>query len=406
MIWGASDGVWVPGVHLKGGKEERMSRVWKWLFSLNFERNFTASFLKLLFIWNPICSFLMSLIYEKGSFQSMGFRWGWSFLEATIIGLFAMLVIWIYLLVEKIWYGRYGKSRTIHGTGWFLLFMALLVPPGLYLALRLIVYLINWTFVGDPITPEFHWEYYGSETFWGWMLLLVFFFIKSWEELRDAARSSRLRAEELEKERLQALLTKLKDQMNPHFLFNTLNTVASLIPEDPAKAEQVVIKLSSLFQAVLEATRRTNHSLKKELDFCRDYLDIEKSRFGTRLISRIKIAEGLDVEKIQVPVLILQPLVENAVKHGISSRAGGGHIWVSATEENRWLILSVEDDGIGFGNSPYAGSGTALENCRKRLDLEFGAEGRLDVGSGKKGGARLVITLPLDKAMMLEKGKE
>ncbi len=409
MIWDVLEGF--PGVsriqvvNFNSGKERRMNRVWKWLFSLNFERNFLVSFLKLLFIWNPFSSFLMSLIYEKGSLQSIGFRWGWSFLEATFIGLFAMLIIWSYLIGEKFWYGRQGKSRPLHGTGWFLLFMAILVPPGLYLALRLIVYLINWTFVGDPITPEFHWEYYGSETFWGWMLLLVFFFVKSWEELRDAARSSRLRAEELEKERLQALLTKLKDQMNPHFLFNTLNTVASLIPEDPAKAEQVVIKLSSLFQAVLEATRKTNHALKKELEFCRDYLDIEKSRFGARLVSRIKVAEGLDLENIQVPVLILQPLVENAVKHGISSRAGGGHIWVEVGKQENQLALSVEDDGVGFGNSPYAGSGTALENCRKRLNLEFGAEGTLEVTAGKKGGARLVISLPLNKVSTPEKGK-
>jgi LytS/YehU family sensor histidine kinase len=185
--------------------------------------------------------------------------------------------------------------------------------------------------------------------------------------------------------------------MNPHFLFNTLNTVASLIPEDPSKAEQVVVKLSSLFQAVLEATRKTNHSLKKELEFCRDYLDIEKSRFGARLVSRVKIEKNVDVEKLVVPVLILQPLVENAVKHGISSRAEGGHVWIGAMIHNGQLLLSVEDDGVGFGNSPYAGSGTALENCRKRLELEFGIEGTLEITSGKKGGTRMIIGLPLKK---------
>ena len=187
------------------------------MFSLNFENNFFSSFLKLLFIWNPIWTLILSFLYERGSVRSVGFRWGWSFLEATVVGLFAMVVIQVFLVVEKAWLVPKGKNRPIHGTGWYLLFLGFMVPPGLYLALHFIVFLINWTLAGEPITPEFQWLYYGSEIFWGWMLLLVFFFFKSWEELRSAERLSRLRAEELEKERLQALLTKLKEQMNPHF---------------------------------------------------------------------------------------------------------------------------------------------------------------------------------------------
>jgi LytS/YehU family sensor histidine kinase len=270
-----------------------------------------------------------------------------------------------------------------------------MIPPGLYLALHFIIFLINWSLAGEPITPEFHWQYYGNEIFWGWMLLLVFFFFKSWEDLRDTARQNRLRAEELEKERLQALLTKLKDQMNPHFLFNTLNTVASLIPADPPKAEQMVVKLSSLFQAILEATRKTNHPLKKELEFCRDYLDIEKTRFGARLTTKIKVDSKVDADAALIPVLILQPLVENAVKHGISSKAAGGHVWITAAMRGTQLVLSVEDDGVGFGNSPYAGSGTALENCRKRLELEFGPEGKMEIGPRDEGGTKVLLFMPV-----------
>jgi signal transduction histidine kinase len=376
-------------------KEWRMNRVWKWLFSLNFEKNYFTSFIKLLFIWNPLWTLILSFLYERGSIRSVGFRWSWSFLEATVVGLFAMVVIRLFLFLEKTWLSSRGHSRSPHGTGWYLLFMGFMVPPGLFLALRLIIFLINSILAGDPITPEFQWQYYGSEIFWGWMLLLVFFFFKSWEELRDTARLNRIRAEELEKERLQALLTKLKDQMNPHFLFNTLNTVASLISADPPKAEQVVVKLSSLFQAILEATRKTNHPLKNELDFCRDYLDIEKTRFGSRLTTKIKVDRAINADALMVPVLILQPLVENAVKHGISSKAAGGHVWIEALIENKHLVLSVEDDGVGFGNSPYAGSGTAMENCRKRLELEFGAEGKFEVSTGKKGGAKIVLTMPV-----------
>ena len=409
MIWEvlkAFSGVsGVPTVYLYNGKEWRMNRVWKWLFSLNFEKSFFASFLKLLLVWNPIWTLLLSLLYERGAVRSVFFRWGWSFLEATVVGLFAMATIQIFLFFEKVWSRTRGTAYSVHGTGWYLLFLAFTVPFGLYLALHLIVLLINWVFAGDPITPEFHWQYYESEIFWGWMLVLVFFFFKSWEELKETAQLNRIRAEELEKERLQALLTKLKDQMNPHFLFNTLNTVASLIPADPPKAEQVVVKLSALFQAILEATRKTNHPLKKELDFCRDYLDIEKTRFGSRLTTKIKVDSNVDENALMIPVLILQPLVENAVKHGISSRAAGGCVWINASIRGADLILSVEDDGVGFGNSPYAGSGTALENCRKRLELEFGTEGKMEIGSREKGGTRILLSIPVSK-MKIGAGKE
>ncbi len=379
------------------GKERRMNRAWKWLLSLNFENNFFTSFLKLLLVWNPIWTLVLSLLYERGSTRSVFFRWGWSFLEAAVVGLFAMAVIQIFLFFEKAWLKTKEKIYMPHGIGWYLIFLAITVPFGLYLALHFIIFLINWVFAGDPITPEFHWQYYENEIFWGWMLVLVFFFFKSWEELRDAARLNRIRTEELEKERLQALLTKLKDQMNPHFLFNTLNTVASLISTDPPKAEQVVVKLSALFQAILEATRKTNHPLKKELEFCRDYLDIEKTRFGSRLTSKIKVETNVDQDAVMIPVLILQPLVENAVKHGISSRAAGGSVWINASIRERFLILSVEDDGVGFGNSPYAGSGTALENCRRRLELEFGVDGKMEIGLREKGGTKILLTIPILK---------
>ena len=390
----------IPGTsarYLYNGKEPRMNRAWKWLLSLNFEKSFFSSFLKLLLVWNPIWTLVLSLLYERGSVRSIFFRWGWSFLEATVVGLFAMAVIQIFLFFEKTWLRATGKYYSAHGTGWYLLFLAFTVPFGLYLALHLIVFLINWVFAGDPITPEFHWQYYESEIFWGWMLVLVFFFLKYWEELRDVARLNRIRAEELEKERLQALLTKLKDQMNPHFLFNTLNTVASLISADPPKAEQVVVKLSALFQAILEATSKTNHPLKKELDFCRDYLDIEKTRFGSRLTTKIKIDSNVDAGNLLIPVLILQPLVENAVKHGISSRSAGGSLWINASVRGAQLLLSVEDDGVGFGNSPYAGSGTALENCRKRLELEFGIDGKMEISSRGKSGTKILLIIPISK---------
>lgn len=372
-----------------------MNQVWKKIFALDFEGKFTGSYLKLLLFWNPLWTLLVSFILGNRTFSSILFRWSWSFSEATLVVLFGMAMARLFRLMEEFWTARFDKNLPRHGTGWHLLFLGFVAPAGLYLALHVMVAFINFFYAGDPIPVEFHWQYYGIEVFWVWALLLFCFIFMSWQDLRDAARWSQLRVEEMEKERLQALLTKLKDQMNPHFLFNTLNTVASLIHDDPVKAEKVVVKLSTLFQGVLTASGKSFHTLGRELEFCRDYLDIEQVRFGPRLGVKMKTEKGLEPEKIFVPVLLIQPLVENAVKHGLSSRASGGNLAIRAGLKDGQLEISVEDDGVGFGNSNYAGSGTALENCRKRLELGFGNQGRLLISPRTGGGTRVAITMPL-----------
>jgi two-component sensor histidine kinase len=368
-----------------------MKNAWKKIFFLDFEKELRISFLKILLLINPIWTLLVSVILK----DSILFHWKLGLYGATVVTLLGMGLIRLYLWVERVW--AKGSSRTppAHSLGWYLFLLGFAAPLGLYLSFHLWVFYINLSTQGEPMVVQFPWKYYGREIFGGWALLLICFIFISWQDLRDAARMSQLKAEELEKERLQALLTKLKDQMNPHFLFNTLNTVASLIPADPSKAEKVVVKLSAIYQGVLEATRKAEHSLEKELQFCRDYLDIEKVRFGQRLAAKVETEDGLNTGRVMVPVFILQPLVENAIKHGISSRASGGRLWIKAAVKNGFLVVGVEDDGVGFGNSPYAGTGTALENCRKRLELGFGKEGRLEILPREGGGTRVLLTLPV-----------
>lgn len=362
-------------------------------FFLDFEKSFVVSCLRLFLIWNPLWTLIVTLILGNGTLAL--FEWGWRFLVATLVCLLGLTVIRLFTLSEKVWMASSDRTPPNHGTGWYLLFLGILAPLGSFIALHMMVAGINLFFAGAPVTANFQWEYYWKEILWVWALLLVCFLFIHWQELRDAAQQGQIRAEELEKERLQAALDKLKDQMNPHFLFNTLNTVAALIPADPVKAEEVIVKLSSIFQGVLEATRKANHSLEKELEFCRNYLDIEKARFGSRLVSEIEIEKGLDTAGVQIPVLLLQPLVENAVKHGLSSRAAGGKVWIKAALRDGRLEVKVEDDGVGFGNSPYAGSGTALENCRKRLELGFEKEGRLEIRPREGGGTTIFLSMPV-----------
>jgi hypothetical protein len=387
-------------------KEFSVNNTWKKIFFLDFEKSFPSSGGKLLLVWNPLWTLVVTVFLGNHSLASILFRWGWNFLEATIVCFLGLTVIRLYLFIEKAWASNASKNPPPHGTGWYMFFLAFLAPPGLFVALRVMVGGINYFYAGEPIAPTFQWQYYGTEILWVWSLLLICFLFKSWQDLRDSAQRNQLRAEALEKERLQAVLTKLKDQMNPHFLFNTLNTVASLIPPDPAKAEQVVVKLSTLFQGILTATRKTRHPLEKELEFCRDYLEIEKTRFGSRLKTFIAIEKGLDPARVLIPVLLLQPLVENAVKHGLSSRATGGHLWIKARLNQGKMELLVEDDGVGFGNSPYSGSGTALENCRKRLELDFGKEGKMEIAPREAGGTAVLLVLPAINADLSDEAEK
>ncbi len=377
---------------------EIVNQAWNRFFSLDFEGHFGRSSLRLLGVWNPLWTFLVGLIWGEWDLGSFLFRWVWGLAESSLATLVALMAMILFRWADHRGWWKALPLLGRPGGGRYLVLMAALVPPGIVLALHGMVGVINLLFPGAPMTAQFHWVYYGKGVFGGWLLLLVFFIFKSWQDTRDEARLSQIKAKELEKERLQALLNQLKDQMNPHFLFNTLNTVAALIPENPTKAELVVVKLSTLLQGILSSTRRTHHPLAKELEFCGDYLEIEQVRFGSRLNWEMTLDPSLDALKIEVPVLILQPIVENAVKHGLSSLASGGTVWIKALLRENTAELVVEDNGVGFGKSPYAGSGTALGNCRKRLDLAYGPQGSLVIRERDGGGTQIVMRLPVGNA--------
>jgi LytS/YehU family sensor histidine kinase len=229
----------------------------------------------------------------------------------------------------------------------------------------------------------------------GLVFMTLFFFRRSRAEAREAALSAEARIRELENKRLEAQLAALTAEMNPHLLFNALNTVAALIPESPARAEEVVLQLAALYRGVLASSRKATHPLGDELGLCRAYLDVERARFGDRLDVRLDVDEDVDVRAIEVPVLLLQPFVENAVKHGLSQRARGGSVRLSVRAAADSLESIVEDDGVGLGASTSAGAGTAIANCRARLALTYGGRARLDVEPRAGGGTRVTVTIPL-----------
>jgi two-component system, LytTR family, sensor kinase len=192
----------------------------------------------------------------------------------------------------------------------------------------------------------------------------------------------------------EARLATLEGRLRPHFLFNTLNAIAALIREDPSAAERMLGQLSDLLRASLKADPLKEVTLEDELRLVEQYLAIEQARFQDRLSSSLEASEGARVAS--VPHLILQPLVENAVRHGIAPRESGGSVRVTASHEGDRLIIIVEDDGVGMGNSPpsLAGSGLGLGGVRSRLTHLYGANQRVDVTARSPSGTRVRLEIP------------
>ena len=222
-----------------------------------------------------------------------------------------------------------------------------------------------------------------------WLYILLGFSARAAQE-RLLAATERTH---LERNRaLEARLRALTARTNPHFLFNSLNAGMSLIATDPERAEELLARLSSLFRYALEGSAKRYVRLEEELASVRDYLEIEHTRFGERLRFEVSLEEGLG--RHLVPPMVLQPLAENAVLHGLQSRVEGGTVWVRVTRADERLHLVVEDDGVGPKASTYRGTGTALSDLRERLEILYGPKASLSTTPRSTGGTRSEISLP------------
>ncbi|MEP6901448.1 MAG: histidine kinase [Actinomycetota bacterium] len=205
-----------------------------------------------------------------------------------------------------------------------------------------------------------------------------------------------MREDKLAKFATEAQLSALRAQINPHFLFNALTTIGYLIQTAPEKAFETLMKLTQLLRGVLRSTEEFC-SLGEELKLIENYLDIEKTRFEERLTVKIKIPKAL--EKMRVPSLILQPLVENAVKHGISEAKSGGEVRISAELKieagEPFLYLNIADTGAGFDGKKTDSDGIGLENIRQRLRSYYGKKAHLTIESNLQKGTRAEIKLPV-----------
>jgi two-component system LytT family sensor kinase len=214
--------------------------------------------------------------------------------------------------------------------------------------------------------------------------------IKIWNNARIEHR-----LHEQEKLLLAAKISALASQINPHFLFNTLTSISSLIRSQPETARMVVHRLSALLRRRL---RDPNHfvTLREEVEALQEYLDIETIRFGPQL----RVAMDLDDEALDVPVpsMILQPLVENCIKHGLSRKVGGGTITVQAKPLADGALIEVSDDGLGMSEERLEtalSDGIGLSNVNERLRVIYGARSALRITSQLGRGTRIALEIPV-----------
>jgi two-component system, LytTR family, sensor kinase len=232
---------------------------------------------------------------------------------------------------------------------------------------------------------------------WGYALLVVLssvmcvaMAIKIWNNTRIE-----MNLEQNQQLLLKARMDALTSQINPHFLFNTLNTVSSLIRFDPDMARGVVLKLSNILRRLIRK-HETFVPLREELEFIDDYLDIEVIRFGR---DKLQIFKEIDEDALEafVPSMLLQPMIENSIKHGLAPRLEGGEIHIRTRRIDGRLLIEIEDNGLGISAERLAevyGGGIGISNVHERLRLLYGDQFKMDIRSREGQGTQIHIEIP------------
>jgi signal transduction histidine kinase len=243
-----------------------------------------------------------------------------------------------------------------------------------------------WMHVRDRYFLAFDWE---MMTYWALVA-----FVHALDYHRES-QERELAAAQLQTQLAEAQLEALQRQLHPHFLFNTLNTISALMHRDVNAADEMLVQLSDLLRLTLDRVGTQQVPLKDEIDFLWKYLEIEQTRFGDRLQVHVNVEpEVLDAP---VPNLILQPLVENALRHGIGPRVGGGRVDVSARQADGNLIMAVRDNGVGLSADKLDAlhSGVGLSNTRSRLENLYGNRHRFEFQTPSGGGLLVTIVIPM-----------
>jgi sensor histidine kinase YesM len=265
----------------------------------------------------------------------------------------------------------------------------------------IIVPLISPTALTIPepgLSKIFYFLYFISESFLDYLFILAiyqaFLFYSNYQ-------TERLKAAVLESSLSRAQLEILNSQINPHFLFNTLGAISALIYQNRQAAVDCIAELSELLRISLKSNQNQKTTFKEELDFLEKYVQIQQTLLQKRLRVKWNIApETLEAE---IPSMVLQPLVENSIRHGISPLKRGGTLEIIASSSNRRLTLLVKDDGRGFTSNPSLNTGLGLKNIRDRLENLYNNQHEFKIREPKEGGVVIEIAIPFKQFKEVEK---
>ncbi|MGA7926200.1 MAG: histidine kinase [Candidatus Sulfotelmatobacter sp.] len=362
-------------------------------------RNYPLYFL----IWTIIGVFFFSQGLTQKFFSRDPTPW-WHYLISWLVGVY----LWALLMPGILWLGRRLPIERRNWVRRVALHMLLGVAVSLVqlilesaILTRLAVFpVVMSTFTGTfafLLVIGFH---QGVMTYW--TVLGVQYgigYYQNYQERKQEALRLELRPSELQSQLVQAQLGVLKMQLQPHFLFNTLNAIMVLVRQQKSKeAEQTLAHLSDLLRCVLEDVESQEVPLRRELEYLQLYLSIEQVRFQDRL--RVEISADPATLDAAVPQMVLQPVVENAIRHGVGKSSSAGRVKISAVRLNDTLELRVQDDGPGFlsegsaGGQPIANQRIGIANTRARLQQLYGEQARLTTGNAQPRGAVVTITLP------------
>src|SRR5580704_9989876 len=357
-------------------------------------RLYAASFL----VWTLLGLFMFSQGLVQKVVTNDPTPW-WHHLTSWMVG------VWLWFLVTPgvLWVGRrlpIERERWVRRTAIHLALsvtvslVQLVVEAAILHSLRLFPTLMP-TFAATLaflLIVGFH---QGILTYWS---LLAIQYGYGWygryEERKQAAMRLELRSSQLESQLAQAHLSALKMQLQPHFLFNTLNTIMVLVRQQKGReAEEMLGRLSDLLRCVLDDVEAQEIPLRRELEYLQLYLGIEQVRFQDRL--RVEIAAGPEVLDAAVPQMVLQPIVENAIRHGIGRSSSAGRLRISACHVNGMLEMKVQDDGPGLApGSQNQTRGIGLANTRARLKQLYGDAAGLSIENEAQGGVVATVVLP------------
>jgi sensor histidine kinase YesM len=261
------------------------------------------------------------------------------------------------------------------------------LPLSVFLGIALAHGLIGWPLQLTPLV----WQSFAIGMMFAAIGSTVFLLSERVHRLDNEVRQRRLLEAEQARRETEAHLKLLQAQIEPHFLFNTLANVGSLIDSDPPRARQLLDRLNDWLRAALVRTRSPQASLGDELALLENWLEILAVRFGSRLTWQFDA--DADCRAAPFPPMLLQPLLENAVKHGIEPKLGGGQLTVHAQRRDNRLHIEVADDGVGLSYASTQ-SGAGLANIRARLQALFGDAARLELNANPHGGVCAVLELP------------